>query len=394
MKVLFVSREYPPFEVGGIGVHTSKLVQYMTKLGVDCHVISFGDSRFSNDKTNFINPKSSIVEKSYGNLISNVRIPFDIVSFSRATNSMVKEKKIDLIHVEEPYVGGYIKGSSVPKITTFHTTSLGEINALAKDRITGFSLKKMAFYSFLGFYYELLGIVSSSAITVPAMPIRRELENFYRVSEKKIHVIENGVDASTRPIAGNREDAKQKLGIDSDTTLVISVARIVSRKRLDLLVKATKLLAAKKNRKLRVVIVGMGPERDNLLNLVEKYQLQGVVDLPGWISEDQRNLYYQAADIFVLSSDYEGFPLTVLEAMSFGAVIISSQIDSLEGLHDLSDLLFFSPGDHESLSNCIEGVIDNPSLQKQLSLSAKTFASTHSWEEIAKKTKQLYEQFI
>ena len=75
MNILFVTREYPPFEVGGIGVHTFKLVEHLTKIGVNCNVVSFGDERFSTEKVQFVNPNSSIIDKLGGSLPSNMRIP-------------------------------------------------------------------------------------------------------------------------------------------------------------------------------------------------------------------------------------------------------------------------------------------------------------------------------
>lgn len=119
MNVLFVTREYPPFVVGGIGVHTFKLVEHLTKLGVSCNVISFGNEQFSTENVHFVNPSSSIMETSDGTLSSNVRIPFDILRFSRIANKMIQKKKFDIIHVEEPYVGPFINGSHSPKYAPF-----------------------------------------------------------------------------------------------------------------------------------------------------------------------------------------------------------------------------------------------------------------------------------
>src|SRR3989339_358918 len=121
MNILFVTREYPPFEVGGIGVHTFKLVEHLTKIGVNCNVVSFGDERFSTEKVQFVNPNSSIIDKLGGSLPSNMRIPGDILRFSRITNKIIQKKKFDIIHIEEPYVGAYINGYKCPKVCTFHT---------------------------------------------------------------------------------------------------------------------------------------------------------------------------------------------------------------------------------------------------------------------------------
>ncbi len=103
---------------------------------------------------------------------------------------------------------------------------------------------------------------------------------------------------------------------------------MVSRKRLELLIKAVKVLQTTGNNQCHVIIAGDGPERSNLMSLVNKYGLNDMVEMPGWISKDRKALLFQAADIFVLTSDYEGFPFTMLEAMSYGVPIINSKIKS------------------------------------------------------------------
>ena len=394
MKVLFVTREYPPFLMGGIGVHTFKLVEHLTKLGVSCDVISFGDERFSTENIQFVNPSSSIIETSGGTLSSNVKVPIDIMRFSRITNTMIKKEKFDIVHVEEPYVGAFINGYDSVKICTFHTTSAGEMSPLVRDFFTRFSLKKMAFYCFQGFYYEAMCIASSSSLIVPTLQIKRELVNVYRTSEYKVKIIRNGVDIPKPSLSVAKAEAKRKLGISPETKLLLSVARIVSRKRLDLLVKATKLLSDKGLSKFHVAIAGTGPERFNLLNLVDKYDLGQIIELPGWISEDKRNLYYQAADIFVLTSDYEGFPFTLLEAMSYGAATVCARINSLDAIRDGVETSFFSPGDHISLANSIEKLLLDSNLCTQLSRASKLFAKDHSWGKTATQTKELYESLL
>ncbi len=158
MKVLFLTREYPPFEIGGIAVHTYNLVKNMSELGISCKVLSFGDESFSNDEVTFVNPSSSIIERENVSLGLNARIPLDLLRFSRAANRLLKNEKFDIIHVEEPYVGALVSPSGREvKVSTFHTTSFGEIKAMIGHSIGGYSLKRAFFYSSLGFLLRIKG---------------------------------------------------------------------------------------------------------------------------------------------------------------------------------------------------------------------------------------------
>ena len=111
MKVLFVTREYPPFDVGGIAVHTFNLVKNISRLGVSCKVLSFGNENFSSEDVTFVNPSSSIIERSNVSLALNAKIPVDIVRFSGIANRMLKKEQFDVVHVEEPYVGAFVSPS-------------------------------------------------------------------------------------------------------------------------------------------------------------------------------------------------------------------------------------------------------------------------------------------
>jgi glycosyltransferase involved in cell wall biosynthesis len=395
MKVLFVTREYPPFEVGGVAVHTFNLVKHLTELGVSCKVISFGDEKFSSEDVTFVNPSSSIIDRGDASVALDARIPADIVRFSRIAKNVVKSQKFDVIHVEEPYVGALIRQtSSQVKVTTFHDTSYGEVKAILGHSFSSSSFKRTFFYSSLGFYLELMSIASSGTLIVPTSQIRDELLKIYKSQIGKIAIIRNGVNIPKLDKVNDAAKAKQKLGLDPNSILIFSIARMVSRKRLDLLVNAVKILEHEGLRNYNVVIAGDGPDRSNVMQCVLKNKLNDLIKLPGWISDEQKNLFYRAADIFVLTSNYEGFPFTMLEAMSYGNAIVNSKIDGLNLLRDGLDGLLFPAGDYRALSNCIKKLIMDASFRGQLSKSARLFSEKHSWKNVAQETKNLYQKLI
>lgn len=392
MKVLFVTREYPPFVIGGVATHTFNLVKHLEKLGVDCKVISFGDEKESSEKILFLNPNSYIVEKGKASLASTSRIPLDIIRFSKKTNELIKDGDFDIVHIEEPYLGALIKPSSksTVKVSTFHDTSYGEIKSILRYGFNASTFKRILFYISLGFFLEFNCIASSKALIVPTPQIKNELISKYKVSAGKIKIIRNGVDIPILEEGVKREIAKKRLGINPENTLIFNIARMVGRKRLDLLIKAVKVLHNDKFNKLQVVIAGDGPERQKLLGLVKAYSLDDIIKMPGWVSTEERNLYYQATDIFTLPSDYEGFPLTLLEAMSYGAAVVNSKIDSLCSMQDGIDGLVFSAGDYVDLSGCLRQLLIDCNLRNQLSQSSRCFAEKYDWKAVAQETIQFY----
>jgi glycosyltransferase involved in cell wall biosynthesis len=274
-------------------------------------------------------------------------------------------------------------------------TSFGEIKGILSQTPNIPGLKRILFFFFLGCFFELKCIASSRAIIVPTTQVREELLKIYQTSVEKVRIIRNGVNFQELNTALDKNQAKKEFGLDPDTALIISTARMVRRKRLDLLIKAVNVMSEEQLGKYRVVIAGDGPERPSLMKLVNDYGLGKIISLPGWLTEEPRNQLYRATDIFVMPSDYESGPITLLEAMACGDASISSKIQGFpilmrQGL----DGLLFPAGDFHALSNCLRTLLKNPSMRKQLSISAVHFAKQLSWESVASETLQIYETLL
>jgi glycosyltransferase involved in cell wall biosynthesis len=392
VKVLFVAREYPPFEVGGAAIHTFNLVENLQKIGVCCKVLSFGNPEFSNNNVTFIAPSSSVIEKSNSSASNDARIPFDILRITQIANKWIKNEDFDVIHIEEPYIGAFIKHKR--KVTTFHDTSFGEIKSLLRYEKTFPVLKRLLFYFTMGFFFELISRVSSNALIIPSKQVREEMIKIYGASKGRLFVIRNGVELPELNNCGRR-NAKVKLGLPAETKFIFSVSQHIARKRLDMLVKAVLDLNKRKITGYKVVIAGDGPVRSSLINLVKNYGLENIIELPGWITQEQKYLYYNAADIFVLTSEYEAGPITLLEAMSYGDVPVSSAIDGFPSLlRDHIDGLLFPVGDFHLLSKCLDELLVSHSLREKLSVSARNFAEKFDWTSVAESTKNVYQKLL
>jgi glycogen(starch) synthase len=390
LNVLFVTREYPPFEVGGVAIHTFWLVKHLRKLGVSCTVLSFGDPELSEKGLVFIKPSSSIIKRSNCPLTSDAKIPLDILRLTAAAKKMVSSGQFDVVHVEEPYVGALVQFER--KVTTVHDTSYGELKAMLNDSVSSPNIKRALFYTAMGLGLEQLCIASSKLVITPYDHVKGELLKLYRTPKEKIKVIRNGLDTSEVENSFDKSHAKLKLGLSSDGLLIFTTAQHIARKRLDTLVKAVKLLHEEGINGFQVVIAGDGPLRSNVLDLVKKCELEQDITLPGWVPREQLQLYYQAADIFTLTSEYEAGPLTLLEAMSHGDAVVSSRIDGFARLiNDGVDGLLYPPGDPHALSHCAKRLIEDNVFRQQVSVAAKAFAQRFDWKIVAKQTLNVYQ---
>jgi glycosyltransferase involved in cell wall biosynthesis len=393
VKILFVTREYPPFEVGGVAIHTFNLVKNLKKIGVSCRVLSFGAPSSSNEEVTFIKPSSSIIMKSDSSIKMDFKIPLDILRITRIANNLISKENFDVVHVEEPYVGAFVRHKR--KITTIHDTSYGEIISILRQQQSFLAFKRVLFYFVMGIYLELMSIVSSRIIIAPSKQVAQELQNFYRVPKIKLRTIRNGVSLPGLIEPMDKAIAKEKLGLDAKKPLIFTAAQHIFRKRLDTMIYAIKLLRNQGLKDYNVVIAGDGPTHSILIKISAECGLTGTILFPGWVPKERLELYFKAADIFVLTSEYEAGPIALLEAMSYGDAVVSSKIQGFPSLmrQDFDGLLF-PVGNHYYLSNSLKTLLKDPLTLMRLSTASRAFAGRFDMESISKETANLYESLL
>jgi glycosyltransferase involved in cell wall biosynthesis len=142
---------------------------------------------------------------------------------------------------------------------------------------------------------------------------------------ERVHVVVNGIDvARVRELAGLPADPTDAADRPppGDPPLVLGQGRLSVQKDFPLLIRAhARVLAAGVPH--RLVIVGSGPVHDDLLAIVAELGVGDTVELAGYL--DNPHPITWSADLFVLSSNSEGMPLTILEALAVGAPIVATR---------------------------------------------------------------------
>lgn len=215
------------------------------------------------------------------------------------------------------------------------------------------------------FYYSL----PHQYITVsPSM--RREL--VVRGVAQEISVVENGIDFS-KLVVRDRVEARAQLGVGDLTYVAAIIGRIHFRQKAhDFLIQA---LAVHRDLlgDYRLLVVGSGPDENNLRALVQKYQLDEVVTFVPW-SSDLSGIY-SALDMVLIPSWFEGVPLVMLEAMYYQLPIVATSADGMADT--LPPEWLFKKGDAESFISVMMSVraADNRSL---IARHRSTIISNHS----------------
>ena len=144
------------------------------------------------------------------------------------------------------------------------------------------------------------------------------------IEKHKIHIIPNGIDKN-KFYYKNRVEARNILGLDSSEQIVLSVGALIRLKGHHLTISAIKSLA-KKYSKIKLYIIGKGSEKEYLEMLIEELNLPGRVLLTGEIPNHELIHWYNAADVFCLSSKKEGWANVLTESLACGTPCVATNV--------------------------------------------------------------------
>lgn len=189
------------------------------------------------------------------------------------------------------------------------------------------------------------------------------------INAEKCVVVHNGIDTETKPSISPFE-VRKKLGISEDEILIGTVGSLIKRKRIIDLIDAFYILTNQTKNSVKCIILGDGSEKDNLIEYAKKRKIHEKVIFTGF--QSNAISYINAMDIFVLTSEKEGLPRVILEAMLMGKPVVASNVTGPAELVIDGETGFLVPVRHpEVLANCILKLIKNPELRKQMGERAR-----------------------
>ncbi len=176
-------------------------------------------------------------------------------------------------------------------------------------------------------------------------------------SPERTHTTYQGIDGNLFS-KGSQKEARQKLGVDVDVPLFLWVGRIERVKRLDVLLTA--FCAVRRtlpDAKLR--LVGSGSLNADIQSFVRQHHLDDSVEFVGPVDRRVLARCYRAADAVVLSSDSEGLPNVLREALACGTPFVSTNVGSVNEIADDTHSLLVPQGDAEALQRAMLRVLDS-----------------------------------
>lgn len=382
MKILFLY-DFPLWGTGS-GTYLRNLTKELVKLNYKIGIVAPEGRRFLDDKIKqyrveppripvFIGHPELKGAKRYSEL-STREITEVYKSFLNTTIEAISNFEPDIIHVQHlsliSWVARYANAlKNVKYIVTSHGSCLHDITSdkrylsLCEDALT-----------------------HAKAITVVSGDSRSKLlKTFGRSFHKNLYVIPGGVDIRSFPLNRNVADFDKKYKT-KDKKVILFTGRLISHKGVKYLVKAAKDI------KGEIFLVGDGPEKQYLTNLIDQKQLSNV-RLIGYLTGQKLIDMYYRADVFVAPSVWdEPLGLTILEAMAAKTPVIATRKGGIPLLvkHGHNGL-FVKPRNSQKIAEACNKLLENDELRKKLGENArKTIEEQFNWKKIAIKFDRLY----
>lgn len=378
-----LSWEYPPLVVGGIAAHVEGLAEAMSRAGHEVVVLCLHHHD---------TPDDSVV-RGVRVLRADIALPWlpddSLVARMASANhhlvqlvARLRDWRPDVVHAHDwlvAWAGDTLRALfDVPLVATIHATERGRHGGHLPPGLAG-EINSVEWW----LTYQARDIIACSRFMV------REVIQGFELPSQKVHLVPNGVDVS-RWAAG--------AAVHSDVEpepLVIAWGRIQYEKGFQVLARAMGELRTRLPG-VRCIIAGRGTYLPELQTQIDMEGVSDIVQLAGFVADDELKAMLRRAGCVVIPSLYEPFGIVALEGMAAGAPTIVARTGGLAEIVEGSDAgVLFEPGNHHELADRIAEVLADPAGAVGLrERAADLLERTYSWDAIAASTVLIYRQAV
>lgn len=400
MKVLFYTREFPPYVYGGAGVHVEYLAVELAKL-MEVEVRSFGDQNTR---------QANLTVKGY---------PYDITDFDKVDGKLKAVFKTlntglqmntdsidaDIIHCHTWYAqfAGVISKLcyGIPLVVTTH--SLEPLRPWKREQLgRGYDASS---------WIEKTAIEMADAVIAVSEETKEDVLKYFDVNDGKVQVIYNGIDL-TEYQATKEDSALKKYGVNTAKPFVLFVGRITRQKGIIHLVNAIKYIDAN----TQIVLCAGAPDTEEIAKEMEESVATAKQDRDNiiWIAEmlpkEEVIQLYSYASVFCCPSIYEPFGIINIEAMACETAVVASAVGGIKEVVVDGETGILVPLEQQKaapfepvnadqfsrdLAQGINKVIADEKLRNSMAKKGrKRVEETFDWKAIAQQTKDLYKSLL
>lgn len=374
MKIQYQTRRFYPDLHGGAEVIGYEVVRCWKNLGLDVSVVA---ENYGKDKLLYDEPIDSV---------RCTRIPTGGLGIFWRINSLARLARWMWHQKDIKPQADIIVGSNPECIVASKVVFPGRPAIYRCEGITRFYFPVLnRRYSYIFGFIEKLAMSLSDAIIVPSHIVEKQLITYLGRRPKRLYIVPYGIDAD-RFIKAEPDPLLLKYKNRGDF-IILSVGRLTQEKGMDFLIE---VFSRMKNRsRVRLVIVGDGPQMEDLTLLARRRGLSERVVFTGRIGFPEK--FFKAADLHVLLSRYETFGLVHLEAMACGVPTVSWRgrfpdplVGSSEFILDGKTGFCIEPYNIDLLADKLDMLVEDRRLVKKMGVCAREYVlANFSWERTA-----------
>ncbi len=221
---------------------------------------------------------------------------------------------------------------------------------------------------------------------------KRDILHYFDIPRDKVTVIHNGLDERFRVPPPESEVHRVRERFQLDEQFILYAGNVKPHKNVERLIDAFHILHTNGFEHLKLLIIGSDISKyATLRRAIHTHDLHKYVRFLGFVSDETLAALYRLAAVFVFPSLYEGFGFPPLEAMASGTPVVASNLSSLpEVLGDAA--LLVDPYDANAIADAIRRVLLDDALRRDLSARGLKKVQEYSWEEAARRVRQIYDE--
>ncbi len=360
MKVVLVSGIWPP-DPGGPASHAPALAGFLHDRGHVVEVVTTADSEPASRgyPVRWVRRRSSLRHARAALLVRECARRADVVyatsMIRRAAigSSLARRPLVVKVTSDEVFERARRSGRFAGTLDEFQEESSGRILLL---RVTRQAALRRASHLFFPSAYL------------------RDVALGWGVDPSRVSVLAN--PAPPLPDLPSREALRAELGLEG---FVLGFAgRLVPAKALDVALRAVAAVPG-----VTIVIVGDGPDRPALESMARELGIEERVHFRGTVGRDEVLRLFRASDAALLSSAWENFPHTVVEALAVGCPVVATRVGGIpEVVRDGENGLLVPPLDTDGLASAISRLADDSGLRARVAAAAAASVASHTEQAV------------
>jgi glycosyltransferase involved in cell wall biosynthesis len=376
-----VTRTISPFDRGGIQRHVAEISKALSREGIEVHLFIVGKAMGIKGACYPGTPlQDSLIQNNIHvhpvTVLPTPRLTLgEYFTYSINAARRVKGFELDLIHGQSMYSFGCALKKRYPLVVTIQGPQIVEYKTELGSKATMNHIITDAASVFM----EAYAARKADRLIVDSEGSRKTVVESYGVDEKK-----------TRVIVKEGVDLEQFTPSLCESNTLLFVGRLHERKGLDLFLPIFKEILKERDAVLK--IVGSGEKEKALKQQAEKLDLKEHVKFLGFLPDSEMRKELSSASIFVSPSRYEGFGITLLEAMASGLPLVSTETGIAGEVVKEGDNGFLV--NYDNIGEAVIRLLVDESLRKRMGTRSREMAKSYTWEDVARKMIAIYKELV